>query len=169
MGLGEYVVGLINSVSGGDKTADFNVAYREELLRTSIALIKQSPWFGVPNYMQEMESLRQGEGIIDLVNTYLVVTLNVGLVGLAMFVLPFLVTLWKLATGVPGESAPLRRETLVWIALTLAIMVTVFTVSPVSIIRSILMWVIAFAVAMLRERAPARARMHPAVSLANVA
>ena len=169
MGLGEFVVGLINSVSGGDKTADFNVAYREELLRTSIALIKQSPWFGVPNYIQEMESLRQGEGIIDLVNTYLVVTLNVGLVGLAMFVLPFLVTLWKLATGIPDDSAVLRRETIVWIALTLGVMVTVFTVSPVSIIRSILMWVIAFAVAMLRERAPARARLQPAVTLANAA
>ena len=165
LGLGEFVVGLINSLSGGDRTADFNVAYREELLKTSIALIKQSPWFGVPNYIQEMESLRQGEGIIDLVNTYLVVTLNVGLVGLALFLLPFLVTLWKLATSLSEESYALRRETLVWIPLTLAIMVTVFTVSPVSIIRSILVWVVAFAVAMLRERAPARASMRPAPSL----
>ena len=37
-----------------------------------------------------MEDLRQGEGIIDLVNTYAQVALFYGIVGLALFITPVL-------------------------------------------------------------------------------
>ena len=156
LGLGDAVVGAANSVTGADQQADFNVTYRQQLLKTSLALIQQSPWFGVPDYAQYMQDLRQGDGIIDLVNTYLVVALNVGVCGLLLFLLPYAIALWKLASGAPEAPQELRRESLAWLPLTVAILVVVFTVSPVSIIHSILIWVVAMALARLQERAPSR-------------
>ncbi|MFL6680158.1 MAG: hypothetical protein ACJ8IK_17620, partial [Burkholderiaceae bacterium] len=150
-------VEAINTTSA-DKQADFNVVYRQELLKTSVALIQQSPWFGVPNYLDQMSNLKQGDGIVDLVNTYLIVTLNVGVVGLALFIVPFLVVLGGLAARLPLEPGALRRERLVWIPLTLAVMAAVFTVSPVSIIRSLLVWTVAIALASLQDGLAARRR-----------
>ena len=151
-GLGDAVVSIVNSTSGGDKTADFNVMYRQELLRTSLALIQQSPWWGVPNYLEQMQDLRQGDGIVDLVNTYLIVTLNVGVVGLALFLVPFGIVLMKTSSSASLEQPyALRRERIIWIPLTLSIMAAVFTVSPVSIIQPILVWVVAIALGGLQE------------------
>ncbi len=44
-----------------------------------------NPFFGDQFPWPKMEDLRQGEGIIDIVNTYLGVALNYGLVGLFLF------------------------------------------------------------------------------------
>ncbi len=162
LGLGDAVVGAVNGITGADRQADFNVIYRQQLLKTSLALIQQSPWFGVPDYMQYMQDLRQGDGIIDLVNTYLVIALNVGLCGLLLFLLPYAIALWKLASGIAQAPEELRRESLAWLPLTVAILVVVFTVSPVSIIRAILIWVVALALARLQDRAPA-VRVEPLV------
>jgi hypothetical protein len=63
-----------------------NVEYRQRLFERSIELIWENPWFGDPFVMLQMESLRQGQGIIDLVNGYLVIALFHGLVGLCLFV-----------------------------------------------------------------------------------
>jgi hypothetical protein len=62
-----------------------NVEYRQRLFERSMELIWESPWFGDPFVMLQMESLRQGQGIIDLVNGYLVIALFHGLVGLFLF------------------------------------------------------------------------------------
>ncbi len=62
------------------------VEYRQQLAETSWRLIQQNPWFGNPFVMLQMEELRQGQGIIDLVNAYATVALFNGLVGLALFV-----------------------------------------------------------------------------------
>ncbi|MES2992947.1 MAG: O-antigen ligase family protein [Pseudomonadota bacterium] len=64
----------------------FNVDYREQLATLSWQLIKLNPMFGSPFAAQHMESLRQGQGIIDIVNTYAWVSLFYGLVGCALFV-----------------------------------------------------------------------------------
>ena len=65
--------------------ASDTVAYRQQLLETSLMIIGQNPLFGSPNFMLQMEALRQGEGIIDLVNTFAAFALSYGLVGLALF------------------------------------------------------------------------------------
>jgi O-Antigen ligase len=61
------------------------IGYRERLAEVSLRLVQQSPFFGTPFYMADMEELRQGQGIIDIVNTYAGVALSSGLVGLALF------------------------------------------------------------------------------------
>ena len=152
-GIGDAVLSVVNSASSGDAAADFNLLYRQELLSTSLALLKQSPWFGVPNFTAQMQDLRQGEGIIDLVNTYLVVALNSGLLGIALVFSPYVVTLWREAGHVTGDPAR-RREGLAWLALTTAIMAAIFTVSPISIIQPIMVWTVAIALARLQDSRP---------------
>ncbi|MEP6501861.1 MAG: O-antigen ligase family protein [Betaproteobacteria bacterium] len=150
-GLGEWVVSLLGQVPGTDETADFNVIYRQRLLTESLALIEQSPWWGVPNYSDQLADLRQGEGIIDLVNTYLVITLNVGAVGLFMYVMPFVVSLWRGARGKPVTDTALRREGTVWLALTVGVLMAIFTVSPITIVQPIIIWTAALAIGRMLE------------------
>jgi H+/Cl- antiporter ClcA len=56
-----------------------------QLAETSWQLVLQNPLFGSPNYLAYMEQLRQGQGIIDLVNAYATIALSFGLVGLGLF------------------------------------------------------------------------------------
>lgn len=71
----------------------FNVEGRERLAEVSYRVFLQSPFFGRFDYTanDEMESLRGGHGIIDTVNTYVVVALRGGGVSLALFCGFFLV------------------------------------------------------------------------------
>jgi hypothetical protein len=63
-----------------------SLLYREALLQKSWELFQQHPWLGNPFVLLQMEDLRQGEGIIDLVNAYVEVGLFHGLIGLVLFV-----------------------------------------------------------------------------------
>ena len=67
--------------SVGDET----VEYRKRLAETSWLLVLQNPVFGSRNFLAYMEDLRQGEGIIDIVNAYATIALSYGLVGLGLF------------------------------------------------------------------------------------
>ncbi|WP_375202089.1 O-antigen ligase family protein [Hyphococcus sp.] len=60
------------------------VNYRAELIRTSVAQIQERPLFGASDIfnLPRFQHLRQGEGIIDLVNAYIQIVLFYGLVGL---------------------------------------------------------------------------------------
>jgi len=64
-----------------------NITYRRRLLEISIQVIMQNPLFGAFDYIYSpaMQELRQGQGIIDIVNSYLGVGLTSGLVGLSIF------------------------------------------------------------------------------------
>ena len=67
--------------SAGQETID----YRAQLAEMSWRLIQQHPWFGSRDFLTYMEDLRQGEGIIDMVNAYAGIGLNYGLVGMTLF------------------------------------------------------------------------------------
>jgi O-antigen ligase len=112
--------------------------------------LQQSPWWGVPNYLAQMQNLRQGEGIIDLVNTYLVVALNSGVAGLVLVFTPYVVTLWRAARTSAPEALD-AREARTWIALTVAVMVAIFVLSPISIVQPIMVWVIALPLARMQQ------------------
>src|SRR6185295_4927185 len=70
------------------------VDYRKRLAEVSWQLIQQNPLLGNPFVLTQMEELRQGQGIIDLVNSYASIALLYGLPGLALFVGVFLGALW---------------------------------------------------------------------------
>ena len=75
--------------------AEENVAYRIQVIQVSWEQIKENPFFGNALVTSQLESLRQGEGIIDLVNTYVVTALYYGLVGLGLYVGFFLLGMAK--------------------------------------------------------------------------
>ena len=71
-----------------------SVDYRQQLYDVSMPLIWQNPFFGDPFVTRNMESMRQGQGIIDIVNGYLFTALFFGLVGLFLQMAALLTPLW---------------------------------------------------------------------------
>ena len=82
--LGERIIDNLPFVGSVDQQ---NVVYRERLAATSWMLIQRNPFFGDPFVLLQMEDLRQGQGIIDLMNAYASIALFYGLTGLALFLM----------------------------------------------------------------------------------
>ncbi len=94
---GILLLPLISALPGGEKiinllpfigeTESGTLDYRQRLIENSLIVIERNLWFGSVDYLEtpEMEAMRQGQGIIDIVNTYIQVALEAGLVGLALF------------------------------------------------------------------------------------
>ncbi len=91
-----YVAGVVAVIAGFfaifNESSVLNdeygtVSYRADLIRTSVEQIKDRPIFGSSDFMQSarFQHLRQGEGIIDLVNGYIYIVLFYGLTGLGAF------------------------------------------------------------------------------------
>lgn len=81
--IGERITRVLPFMGGSVDTG--SITYRQQLAARSWELITQSPLFGDQHAFFKMEDLRQGEGIIDLVNTYAAVALFYGFVGLTLF------------------------------------------------------------------------------------
>jgi hypothetical protein len=91
--LGERVIDNLPFV--GTVNAD-TVQYRERLAERSWEVIMEHPLFGTPFFMYALEDMRQGQGIIDLVNTYASIALATGAAGLTLFVGFFLAGMWNI-------------------------------------------------------------------------
>lgn len=76
-------------------TEQDSIEYRQRLAETSWLLIQQNPFFGDPFVYLRMETLRQGQGIIDIVNGYLFTALFTGLVGLSLQIGVFALSLTR--------------------------------------------------------------------------
>ncbi len=76
--------------SGGD-----TISYRQQLLSAAMEVIRENPLFGSANYLAhpKLQAMRQGEGIIDLVNVYVEIALKSGVIGVVFFIGIFLSTL----------------------------------------------------------------------------
>ncbi len=111
-----------------------NVEYRKSLFNTSIDIILSNPFFGSVDYLLNMEHLRTGLGIIDLVNNYLIVALNFGFVGLFLFLSFFVSGLYKLlrtayaSRSVDGHTYKLGQSI---IAVLIGILAIIATTSPI--------------------------------------
>lgn len=80
--------GVLDSVMYGFSLKDSsNVDYREQLLHLGIEEMMKFPLFGNQNFMQspDLQVLRQGEGIIDIVNTFLQIGLQFGVIPVLLF------------------------------------------------------------------------------------
>jgi O-antigen ligase len=136
---GGKVINLIPFVGKIDKD---NVEYREKLIDRSVLIVKKYPLFGVPDARNEpeMEDMVQGEGMVDIVNSYLGIVLGMGLVGLSLFVWFFLITLLMLRKSlkkiadINSEYYQCGRSLF---AALVAVLVTIFTVSDVGIIPTV--------------------------------
>jgi O-antigen ligase len=138
-----------------------NVIYRERLLEVSLGVLFEHPFFGAWDFLQlpVMQQLRQGEGIIDIVNTYLGIALASGFVGLALFCGFFLVVLYELASAMrragnrDGEDYALGQA--LFCAL-LGILVMIFTASSLGLMPVVYWSLAGLAQAYARTAALAR-------------
>lgn len=141
---GERIVNLLPFVGTVDKS---NIDYRERLIEKAWIVIQRNPMLGSANYRStpEMESMRQGQGIIDIVNTYIGITLEYGLVGLALFVGFFLTILYgvfKAQRSIKTSDQELHQLGRALFATLAGILFIIFTVSSITIIP-IVYWSIA--------------------------
>jgi hypothetical protein len=145
-------VGILLSPLGG-KIIDYlpfvgsvdtgSVTYRTRLFDVSLEVFFKNPWFGDVMFMQDpiLEQMRQGQGIIDVTNTYLLYALPYGVVGLCLFVAPFvreLLAVWR-NRYIKGEDAA-EHELLgrALVACLLGLLVTLGTASTIFLIPTTL-------------------------------
>ena len=141
---GDRVINLLPFIGSTEKG---NVDYRERLITNSMIVIDRNPWFGSNEFLAtpEMQAMRQGQGIIDVVNTYLSVILEEGWIGLGIFVSIFVLTLAGVYRAMrsiqdkDGEAYLLGRTLL---AIQVSILVMIFTVSAITVIP-IVYWSVA--------------------------
>jgi len=83
--VGSRLIEMLPFVGSTDQQ---NVTYRQKLFENSIAVVQRNPLIGSPDFRlePEMKDMVQGEGIADIVNTYLEIAMKFGLVGLSLFV-----------------------------------------------------------------------------------
>ena len=123
-----------------------NVSYRQQLFEISMRVIAMDPWFGSPYFMYSapMQELRIGT-LIDVVNTYLLVALRYGYVGLAMFVAIFASALWAVVDALrrqPNEDTERFGQGQAILGMLVAVLVTIATSSDTSFVE-ILYWTVA--------------------------
>lgn len=148
---------IMTALSGlfGSSAADLSsIAYRNELLDTALALLRQSPWLGVPNYAAQMQDLKQGEGIIDVVNSYIAIALDAGFIGVAIYLVPYAIVLNRLfhmlgAAGGQASEAGTVKFARVLAAMTVALLLTIFTTSTISTMPFLLVMLLGLPIARL--------------------
>jgi hypothetical protein len=91
--LGSRIMNVLPFMGGSVDNASYE--YRQRLAERSWELIKLHPLLGDQLAFLKMEDLRQGQGIIDMVNAYAGVALDKGLIGLAIFMAIILTALVK--------------------------------------------------------------------------
>lgn len=133
---GEKVLDLLPFVGNLEKE---NITYRQRLLDNSWITIQRNPLFGSFDFRStpEMQSMIQGEGIIDIVNSYISLALRFGLVGLALFVAFFASVLWSIFKALrtfPDKEDEHRRLGRTLLATLIGILVIIFTVSSITVI-----------------------------------
>ena len=154
---GVLALPLLAVVPGGQKVLDLlpfigtveaeNITYRQQLIDNAMIVIQRNPWLGSFDYRStpEMQSLTQGQGIIDIVNTYIGIALSVGLIGLMLFVCFFAAVLLGIRKGMRSfsnkddEARRLGRALLATLA---GILITIVTVSSITVIP-VVYWSIA--------------------------
>ena len=124
---------FIGSVDAG------NVTYRQDLFDKAMPVIERNLWLGSVDYRStpELQSMVQGQGMVDIVNTYLEIALNTGLIGLSMFLAFFatiMASLWRVFKTGSRFHLELRGYARASIATLIAILATIGTVSSVSFI-----------------------------------
>ncbi len=172
-------VGLVVISPIGDRVIDFvpfmgksaaeagSVIYRQQLAAKSWELIQLNPFFGSPFVMSAMEDLRQGEGIIDLVNTYANVALFSGLVGLCLFLAPFIFGLssaYRLVKKSAGIDPDLSLLGVSLIACTLGTLLVLATASFFWGVEQ-MYWILAGLVAGYTQLSPVKEETHAQKSL----
>lgn len=93
--LGNIGLSMIGGLHADSVDEHGTFQYRLDLIYASIDVIKDNLLFGTddPNEGGALESMRQGQGIIDIVNSYLQLLLFQGIVGFILFLMIFSISI----------------------------------------------------------------------------
>jgi hypothetical protein len=116
-----------------------NVVVRQRLAEASFEVFLQRPLLGSYDFLETpaMQALRGNDGLIDLVNTYVIVGLGGGIVGLALFLGFFLTSLaaiYRAMRWIGDRSAEAYALGQTLLAALLGALLIIATVSPVLVI-----------------------------------
>ena len=119
-----------------------NVDARKQLSQIAFQAMMENPFFGRFDFIEHplIQAFRGTDGLIDLVNTYAVVVLSSGLVGLSMFAGCFIAIAIKIYAGMRGLADRNSERYLLGqalIATLIGILIIIATVSPLAIIPAI--------------------------------
>jgi O-antigen ligase len=105
------------------------------LAERSWELIQLHPFLGDPLVKSKMEDLRQGEGIIDFVNTYAEVTLFYGSIGLVVFLTAIILGLFKAYRATKERARRDPDYSLLGASLVACLLGTLFMIAGTSLIN----------------------------------
>jgi O-antigen ligase len=128
-----YSEKFISLLPGVGSDEGGTISYRQDLLVTSLEVIEENLWLGDGSFLAnpKMQHLIQGEKIIDIVNTYLQVALEYGVVALGLYVLMLLLPIKKLykLSKTYNHSSEERGLCNLFIAIMILTLVVIATVS----------------------------------------
>lgn len=149
-----YSTKIINLLPFVGNTDSGNISYRQDLFSSSLLVIKDNLFFGSNSFRSapELQHLVQGQGIIDIVNTYLQIVLEYGLIGLLLFVSIFLQPIHQLILCLKRNALKNdeRYFIMALIAIIVAIMVIIATVSQIDYIPIYYLIILAIARAAIK-------------------
>lgn len=121
------------------KTEKYNIDYREQLFHNSLVVIARNPLFGSIDYLNEPEmlELKQGEGIIDVVNTYVGITLERGYLGLLLFVSIFASVIFAIRKSMKSITDKRDELHILGRSLVAVLLTIMFIISTTSSIASL--------------------------------
>lgn len=151
--LGKRLVAMLPFL--GDVETE-NITYRERLFENALILVERNFWLGSHDYRERLADMGmvQGQGIVDVVNTYVRVALEHGVVGLVLFSLFFAAAIlqlrgatnrWKRHTRNADDD--LQRLGRALLASLIGLLAMIATVSSISFIPWIYWTVAGVAVA----------------------
>jgi hypothetical protein len=119
-----------------------SVDYRSRLFDVSMEVYWQNPLLGDTRYLESpiLEQMRQGQGIIDIVNTYLQIVLPYGAIGLLFFLGALLLPMqfvWRARKEIINSDPEAERLGRVLLAIMVGILITIGTVSSIGVIPTI--------------------------------
>lgn len=134
---GQEIINLLPFVGQEEQG---NIDYRADLLTVSMSVIERNLLFGSSDFLSapELQVMKQGEGIIDIVNSYIAVALHAGLVGLFFFLGMFATSLLSVRRGmrwarVGGDADGVTLGRALFASLA-SVMFIIFTVSGIYVV-----------------------------------
>ncbi len=122
-----------------------NISYREKLLDVSLSVFMKHPLFGDFNYRDDpdMSILIQGQGIVDVVNSYVNILLSYGIFALLMYTILFvylLIIVYKQAKLIEPMNDEIGRLGYALVSIFLSLLFIISTVSSIDLIPYII-WI----------------------------
>jgi len=114
------------------------IDYRARLIDVSWIVFLKNPLFGDSHFLEtpEMESMRQGQGIIDMVNVFAHIALQYGGIGLFLFSMIFLTAIFSTYKSIRNQRETKNEYWLsvLFLSLLVGIIFTIATVSNIDFI-----------------------------------